>query len=168
MRHSASKTASVFGLNAVAATLEGNVDRAIEIHISEHSGNSRIKEIVARAKSLGIPVIETTAKALDERAAGVRHQGVMAIVRQEQALREKDLDHLLDELDEAPLLLVLDGVQDPHNLGACLRTADAVGAHAVIAPKDRAVGLTPAVRKDRKSTRLNSSHTDISRMPSSA
>jgi len=147
MRHNASKTTPVFGLHAVAAALKGNVDCIIEIHISEHSGNSRLKEIVTRADSLGIPVIEATGKALDERAAGVRHQGVMAIIRQEPALREKDLDHLLDELNETPLLLVLDGVQDPHNLGACLRTADAAGAHAVIAPKDRAVGLTPVVRK---------------------
>ena len=76
-----------------------------------------------------------------------RHQGVVARCRAVTVWQEDDLDQLLDGLSVPPLLLVLDGVQDPHNLGACLRSADAAGVHAVIAPRDRAVGLTPVVRK---------------------
>jgi tRNA G18 (ribose-2'-O)-methylase SpoU len=78
-------------------------------------------------------------------APGARHQGVIATVDATQ--RHLTLDDVLDTLDEPPFLLVLDGIQDPHNLGACLRVADAVGAHAVIAPKDRAVGLTQTAVK---------------------
>ena len=80
-------------------------------------------------------------------ADGVNHQGVLAWVRSPKPRLEKDLPDLLQGLDRPPFLLILDGVQDPHNLGACLRTADAAGVHAVIAPKDNAAGLTPTVCK---------------------
>jgi len=84
---------------------------------------------------------------LDRLAAGANHQGVIAEVEGAVAREESALWRLLDTLEAAPFLLVLDGVQDPHNLGACLRTAEGAGVHAVIAPKDNAVGLTPAARK---------------------
>jgi 23S rRNA (guanosine2251-2'-O)-methyltransferase len=84
---------------------------------------------------------------LDRLAGGTGHQGIAAQVNAPAALGEKALDELLTALEEPPLLLVLDGVQDPHNLGACLRSADAAGAHAVIAPRDRAAGLTPVACK---------------------
>ncbi len=140
-------TTTVFGLHAVAAALEGGARAVVEIHISERSGSRRLEEISSRAAALGIPVLTITGKALDEQATGVRHQGVMAVMRQARPLRETALENILDGLETPPLLLVLDGVQDPHNLGACLRTADAAGVHAVIVPRDRAVGITPVVRK---------------------
>ncbi len=140
-------TTAVFGIHAVAAVLERNAPRVIEIHICQQPGNRRQAEIAARATALGIPIVTTTIHALDEQAEGVPHQGVMAIMQPTRPLRGQDLDAILDALETPPLLLVLDGVQDPHNLGACLRTADAAGVHAVIVPKDRAVGLTPVVRK---------------------
>ncbi|HFD91797.1 MAG TPA: 23S rRNA (guanosine(2251)-2'-O)-methyltransferase RlmB [Gammaproteobacteria bacterium] len=140
-------TTAVFGIHAVAAILERNAPRVIEIHISQQPGNRRQAEIGTRATALGIPVIASSLQTLDEQAEGVPHQGVMAVMRPSRPLREQDLDAILDALETPPLLLVLDGVQDPHNLGACLRTADAAGVHAVIVPKDRAVGLTPVVRK---------------------
>jgi 23S rRNA (guanosine2251-2'-O)-methyltransferase len=87
------------------------------------------------------------AEQLDGASNGVKHQGALAWVRTPAARPQQDLDALLDGIREAPLLLLLDEVQDPHNLGACLRTADAAGVHAVIAPKDRSAGLTPVVSK---------------------
>lgn len=139
---------AVFGFHAVSAALEGNARAIIEIRFAGQSENRRLEKIRTRAASLGIPLVAVPGRVLDEQAGGVRHQGVMALMHAAQPLREKNLEALLDNLEgEPPLLLVLDGVQDPHNLGACLRTADAAGVHAVIAPRDRAVGLTPVVRK---------------------
>jgi 23S rRNA (guanosine2251-2'-O)-methyltransferase len=85
--------------------------------------------------------------ALDRAAHGANHQGAVAWVRAPAARAEKDLIRILDEADGPAFLLILDGVQDPHNLGACLRTADAAGVHALVSPKDNAVGLTPVVCK---------------------
>ncbi|MCB1882314.1 MAG: 23S rRNA (guanosine(2251)-2'-O)-methyltransferase RlmB, partial [Gammaproteobacteria bacterium] len=109
--------------------------------------NARLLQLQQQAEQLGLPLNQAQRAELDRRSGGGRHQGVLAQLKQAVSYREQDLLALLDRLTDTPLLLALDGVQDPHNLGACLRTADAAGVHAVLAPADRAVGLTPSVRK---------------------
>lgn len=116
-----------------------------EIHFVNSRHDKRIAELQAFSAKQNIRVVLQDNAALDRLCAGVGHQGVAAKV--EALVLPQHIDDVLDELTEPALLLILDGVQDPHNLGACLRTAEACGAHAVLAPKDRAVGLTAAVRK---------------------
>ena len=138
----------IYGLHAVTAALRRDPERLLEIHIVEGMGEqARLQKISDEARSLGIAVRSCSRKALDKLVTEGAHQGVIAWQKPAPAFREGDLEELLTGLAEAPLLLILDGVQDPHNLGACLRTADAAGVSAVIAPRDRAVGLTPTVRK---------------------
>jgi len=108
--------------------------------------NERQQAVLASAEQQGIAVQRVAGDELDAQAEGV-HQGVVAEVSPSQLWSEEMLGHLLDRLEGTPLLLVLDGVTDPHNLGACLRSADAAGAHAVIVPRDRSASLNPTVRK---------------------
>lgn len=136
----------VFGLHAVAAALRHTPDEVQEVWLDRNRRDRSLGEIRSLASNQGVSLHETERHALDRLAPGARHQGAVARVRAVPVASERDLDRLLERVD-APLLLVLDGVQDPHNLGACLRTADAAGVHAVIAPADRAVGLTATVRK---------------------
>ena len=140
---------NVFGLHAVAALLEHEPGRVTRLWVLASRKDARLNRLVDLARKRGVPINESTRVELDSLAEGARHQGVVAAYAGESApLGEADLERLLDAVQEGPaLVLVLDGVQDPHNLGACLRTADAAGAHAVVAPRDRAVGLTPAVLK---------------------
>ena len=140
---------NVFGLHAVAALLEHEPGRVTRLWVLASRKDARLNRLVELARKRGVPINESTRVELDGLAEGARHQGVVAAYAGESApLGEADLERLLDAVQEGPaLVLVLDGVQDPHNLGACLRTADAAGAHAVVAPRDRAVGLTPAVLK---------------------
>jgi 23S rRNA (guanosine2251-2'-O)-methyltransferase len=116
-----------------------------EIYIDAERKDGRAKELRELAARLDVRVIPVDAKRLDGMAGGVRHQGVVA--QAEPLDMPKFFEDVLENLNEPPLLLILDGVQDPHNLGACLRVADGAGAHAVIAPKDRSVGLTTAAIK---------------------
>lgn len=140
---------NVFGLHAVAALLEHEPGRVTRLWVLASRKDARLNRLVDLARKRGVPINESTRVELDSLAEVARHQGVVAAYAGESApLGEADLERLLDAVQEGPaLVLVLDGVQDPHNLGACLRTADAAGAHAVVAPRDRAVGLTPAVLK---------------------
>ncbi|MCW8931785.1 MAG: 23S rRNA (guanosine(2251)-2'-O)-methyltransferase RlmB [Gammaproteobacteria bacterium] len=108
--------------------------------------DNRITAIVELAKKKSVKVTFVQRKKLDEMTSG-NHQGVVAQSQVPKVKSESFLDDLLQQLDVPPFLLILDGVQDPHNLGACLRTADAAGVHAIIVPKDRSVSLTPTVRK---------------------
>lgn len=119
----------------------------MEIWLTEGREDKRTANIRELAAEKHIQVVPVRRQTLDERLGEARHQGCLAFCRPLQAWGEKHLDTFLDGLDEPPFLLVLDGVQDPHNLGACLRTAEAAGVHAVIAPKDRAAGLTAAAIK---------------------
>jgi 23S rRNA (guanosine2251-2'-O)-methyltransferase len=138
----------IFGLHAVAAALERDPSRLLEIRIAEGMGShGRLQWILDQADAIGIAVHSCPRKALDKLVTAGAHQGIIAWQKPARALAENDLEDLLAGLTAPPLLLILDGVQDPHNLGACLRSADAAGAAAVIAPRDRAVGLTPTVRK---------------------
>lgn len=135
----------IFGFHAVTSRLRQGPESVIELYAEEGRHDSRMRELLAAAATHGLRVVRVSKVRLDGMVGGGRHQGVVARVT--ALYRASTLDSALEGLSEPPLLLVLDGVQDPHNLGACLRAADAFGAHAVIAPKDRAAGLTPTVAK---------------------
>jgi len=142
-----SNTQIIFGLHSVRTALkhEGAVT---ELWVEARRQDRRIREVIQLAKEVGLQVSKVSRDELDALApAGANHQGVVASTKSPAALDEASLKALLNKLDVPPFLLVLDGVQDPHNLGACLRSADAAGVHAVIAPKDRSVGLGPTACK---------------------
>ncbi len=134
----------VFGFHAVLARLRADPKSVVEIFLDETRNDARGKDLISIAERAGVRLMRVPTKRLDGFYGGGRHQGVVA--RVELKNLAESLDELLDPI-EKPLLLVLDGVTDPHNLGACLRVANAAGAHAVIAPRDRAAGITPAVSK---------------------
>lgn len=137
----------IFGQHAVSEVLERCPESVLGLMIAQGVDNRRTQVLVDCAKRFGIHAEHAARSKLDKLAGGGRHQGVIARVRVRPARGEADLAACVGAIDGPPLLLALDGVTDPRNLGACLRTADAGGVHAVIAPKDRAVGLTPAARK---------------------
>lgn len=136
------------GFHAVQARLRHAAESIKELYLEEARRDKRMQNFIAQAEQAGARIIFADKARLDNMAKGVRHQGVVAMAT--EVTLAIDIEEVLDELEEngiAPLLLILDSVTDPHNLGACLRTADAAGAHAVIAPKDRAVGLNATVRR---------------------
>ena len=137
----------VFGLHAVRAVLARRPKDVLRLAIAASRDDARVRELRELAKAQGIAPVPASAATLDRETGGAVHQGVVAEVRPSAPLDENSLLDLLTGLSAPALVLVLDGVSDPHNLGACLRTADAAGATAVVAPRDRAAGLTPAVRK---------------------
>jgi 23S rRNA (guanosine2251-2'-O)-methyltransferase len=142
------KTDYVCGLHAVRTLLRVRPACIRCIHLAEERRDGRADGIARQAQDAGVPVQFSTRGDLDRLQPRVRHQGVVAQVELPAAgLREQELMPFLETLEAPPLLLVLDGVQDPHNLGACLRSADAAGVDALILPRDRAVGITPVVRK---------------------
>jgi len=136
----------VYGLHAVHAALTRHPERVLQVRIAERREDPRARALEALARQQGRPVERTDAAHLREWVGEVAHQGVVAEIVPLAPWSEDDLLGALAQVTD-PLLLALDGVQDPHNLGACLRTADACGALAVIAPRDRAARLTPAARK---------------------
>jgi 23S rRNA (guanosine2251-2'-O)-methyltransferase len=138
---------TVYGVHAVRALLGRRPDAVQRLVLQSGRTDRRVQELVDLARSHGVKVETRPAAEIDALAPGQVHQGVVARVTPAVALDEDDLLIRLDALGRPPLVLVLDGVQDPHNLGACLRTADAAGADAVVVPRDRATGLTPVVRK---------------------
>jgi 23S rRNA (guanosine2251-2'-O)-methyltransferase len=133
------------GFHAVKGRLKQKADSVREIYVDAQRSDARMRELKAIAEKLGVRLITVDAKRLDGLAGGARHQGVVAMA--DEMRMPQFIEDVLEALDEPPLLLLLDGVQDPHNLGACLRVADGAGAHAVIAPKDRACGLTASAAK---------------------
>ena len=136
----------IYGFHAVVAKLRQSPDDIAEIFLDRQRQDARARDLVKLAETHGVRLIQADPARLDGMAGGnARHQGVVALVTGTQ--RVLKLDDVLDTLAEPALLLVLDGVQDPHNLGACLRVADAAGAHALIAPKDRACGLNATAIK---------------------
>mgnify|MGYP000191590383 CR=1 FL=1 len=136
----------VFGIHAVEALLQRQPNRIEELYLQQGRKDQRMQTIQQHAEQLGIRCKMASRDELDQLAEG-NHQGVLALAKPAQTLRERDLTELLEGLDHPPLLLILDGVTDPHNLGACLRTADAAGVDAVIAPKDNSATLNATVRK---------------------
>ena len=143
-RHGAREPRVVYGFHAVLARLRADPASVIEVFLDESRADARARDLVAFAERAGVRVMRVPTKRLDGFYGGGRHQGVVARIVV-KAVRES-LDEILEQV-EKPLLLVLDGVTDPHNLGACLRVANAAGVHAVIAPRDRAAGVNAVVSK---------------------
>lgn len=136
----------VFGIHAVTNLLKRSPERVRELYLQQGRDDEKLQSIFTLAKKNSIHVQVAKKQFLDEKAQG-NHQGVAARAKPVQAKGENELFAQLDHIDGPAFLLVLDTITDPHNLGACLRTADAAGVHAVIAPKDKAVGITSTVSK---------------------
>lgn len=141
-----SQLEKVYGVHAVEALLRHHPKRVKQLWLAESRHDPRVQTLIELAGQNRVPVGQKDRRELDEWAEGV-HQGVVAEVSPSQVWGEAMLEELLDRREGPPLLLVLDGVTDPHNLGACLRTADAAGALAVIVPKDKSATLNATVRK---------------------
>ncbi|HTP98288.1 MAG TPA: 23S rRNA (guanosine(2251)-2'-O)-methyltransferase RlmB [Casimicrobiaceae bacterium] len=138
-------TRPLFGFHAVTARLRQRPEAVHALYVQSGRQDPRLRDLIARAESSRVAVHPVDAARLAALAGNGRHQGVVAIV--DDALPHVTLDDVLESPAEPPLLLILDGVTDPHNLGACLRSADAFGALAVVVPKDRAVGVNATVAK---------------------
>jgi 23S rRNA (guanosine2251-2'-O)-methyltransferase len=139
------KSKMIFGFHAVTARLRHEAASIEEIYVDATRHDRRMQELLRAAEAAKVRIIHTDDQRLDGMVGTRRHQGVVAKAGELSLAR--NLDELLDGIAGPPLLLILDGVTDPHNLGACLRVADGAGAHAVIAPKDRAVGLNATAAK---------------------
>jgi 23S rRNA (guanosine2251-2'-O)-methyltransferase len=137
----------VYGLHAVTAALERAPERVLEVWTLSPRDDARARDIKERAAKAGVHVHSVTADVLTKLVGEAAHQGAVAAMRPLKPWDEHDLIDALSTLKGDPLLLILDGVTDPHNLGACLRTAAAAGAHAVVTPKDRAATVDGVVRK---------------------
>jgi 23S rRNA (guanosine2251-2'-O)-methyltransferase len=135
----------LFGFHAVGVRLKTAAASVSEVHVDVARRDQRMRQLVERAQAAGVRVVDSDDARLTQLAGAPRHQGVVARVA--PLPQSHSLDDLLDAVEGPPLLLVLDGVTDPHNLGACLRVADGAGVHAVVAPKDHAVGLNATVAK---------------------
>ena len=139
------QTRIVFGFHAVTVLLRQRPESVLELHAGAERTDGRMRDLLKLAEQKKVRVMAATSERLDGLTGHARHQGVAARVA--EVKRSNSLDDTLDAVVGPPLLLVLDGIQDPHNLGACLRVADAAGVSAVVAPKDRAVGLTATASK---------------------
>lgn len=135
------------GIHAVSALLSKDPARVLHLTLLKGRSDKKITAILHQATSHGISVEYADAEMLDRLTNGLNHQGVVAFCKKQTTYIEEDLKAFIENLTVPPFLLLLDGVQDPHNLGACFRSADAAGVHAIIAPKDKAVGITPVVSK---------------------
>jgi 23S rRNA (guanosine2251-2'-O)-methyltransferase len=136
----------IYGIHAVKAVLEKDPARFIEAFVLKGRQDDRLMPLINQLQQYGVSVQQTGRKALDDKAKGANHQGIIGRVKAAKALNENDLDEILAK-QQQPLLLILDGVTDPHNLGACLRNADAAGVAAVIVPKDKSAPLSATVSK---------------------
>lgn len=137
----------VYGLHAVASLLNNHPERVLKIITSKERPDQKVQQILQQAKKNGISIELASPHTLDKLAQDENHQGIIASCQKMKTYQEHDLEALVQHLQKPALLLILDGVQDPHNLGACLRSADAAGVDAVIAPKDKSVGITSTVSK---------------------
>jgi 23S rRNA (guanosine2251-2'-O)-methyltransferase len=139
------QTRMVFGFHAVTVLLRQRPESVLELHAGAERSDGRMRDLLKLAEQKNVRVMAASAERLDGLTGHARHQGVVARVA--GLKHSSSLDDTLDAVEGPPLLLVLDGIQDPHNLGACLRVADAAGVSAVVAPKDRAVGLNATAAK---------------------
>ena len=137
----------IAGINAVSAALQNDAEHVREVLLEAGAKNPRIQDIESQARRLDIPVRRVAQQALDGAAGGLRHQGAIARYAAARTWSENELSGLVEAAEGKALLLLLDGVQDPHNLGACLRSAAAAGVTAVVIPKDRSVQVNATVRK---------------------
>ena len=142
--HSLSK---IYGLHSVQAALDYSANKIQKVWYDGQRKDHHLKQIVDIMMGLGIQVVKSERKALERMADGKNHQGIIIEVILPRTQGEEDLKRVLKNLTEKPFFLVLDHVQDPHNLGACLRTADAAGVQGIIVTKDQAAGITPTVCK---------------------
>jgi 23S rRNA (guanosine2251-2'-O)-methyltransferase len=136
---------TLFGFHAVGVRLKTAAGSIRELHVDPSRRDQRMRQFVERARQAGIAVVDTDGERLRQLCGSPGHQGVVA--RVEALPKSTSLDDTLDAVEGSPVVLVLDGVTDPHNLGACLRVADGAGVHAVIAPRDHAVGVNATVAK---------------------
>ncbi len=139
---------ALFGFHAVGARLRMAPDTVHEVHVDATRRDGRMRQFVERARAVGVVVVDSEDQRLTRLAKSPRHQGVVAMVSPMPV--RSSMDDVLDDVErrgEVPLVLLLDGITDPHNLGACLRSADGAGAHLVMAPRDHAVGLNATVAK---------------------
>lgn len=138
----------VYGMHPVEVLLKQSPQRVQQLYIQVGRQDQRILKLIKIAEEQNISIKTSSRAELDAMVFYDRHQGIVAVCNANVSIPlETDLESLLANLSEPAFLLILDGVQDPHNLGACMRSANAAGVHAVIAPKDRAVGITPTVKK---------------------
>ncbi|ACT14460.1 23S rRNA (guanosine(2251)-2'-O)-methyltransferase RlmB [Pectobacterium aroidearum] len=136
----------IYGIHAVKALLERDPQRFLEVFVLKGRDDRRLQPVIAELEAQGIVIQVANRQWLDKQADDAVHQGIVAKVKEGRKYQENDLPALLDNL-ETPFLLILDGVTDPHNLGACLRNADGAGVHAVIVPRDRSAQLNATVKK---------------------
>jgi 23S rRNA (guanosine2251-2'-O)-methyltransferase len=141
------RTERVFGMHAVSSLLQRAPARVSVLLVLESRSDTRMAKVLQLAEKANVPVRRVSRRELDELVAGVSHQGVVAETGSAPGLGEKDLPAFLEALGRPTFLLILDGVQDPHNLGACLRSANAAGVDAVIVPRDRSAPLNATARK---------------------
>lgn len=137
---------NIYGIHAVQSVLANAPERLIEVYVLKGREDKRLQPLLNELYNVGVSVQFLNRQTLDKKADGEVHQGIIARVQPAKELNENDLDQILQHQPN-PLLLVLDGITDPHNLGACLRTADAAGVCAVIMPKDKSAQLTSIARK---------------------
>jgi 23S rRNA (guanosine2251-2'-O)-methyltransferase len=135
----------LFGFHAITVRMKTAPASIIELHLEANRRDARMRSFADRAREAGVKLVESDNDRLAKLAGTTRHQGVVA--RVEAVAMPHSLDEVVENIEGPPLLLVLDGVTDPHNLGACLRVADGAGAHAIVAPKDHAVGVNATVAK---------------------
>ncbi len=135
----------LFGFHAVTVRMKTAPNSVVELHVETQRRDARMRSFVDRAREAGIKIVDSDNERLDKLAGTSRHQGVVA--RVEAVVMPHSLDEVIESVEGPPLILFLDGVTDPHNLGACLRVADGAGAHAVVAPKDNAAGINATVAK---------------------
>lgn len=136
----------LYGIHALESVITREPERLIELFVLKGREDDRLINIINQARQFDIAVQFCQRKTLDDKVNGEQHQGVIAKVKPGKQYSENDLAAIVEQVDN-PFLLILDGVTDPHNLGACLRTAEAAGVHAVVVPKDKSAALTPIVRK---------------------
>lgn len=139
-------TSLIFGLHAVQTVLTLQPERLLHLYVSDRH-DQKMQQLLQLANRLSVTIEPITKSALDELCAAGNHQGIAAVCKPARIYSENDLEPLLAQLPAPAFILILDGVQDPHNLGACFRSADAAGIQMMIAPKDKAVGITPVVAK---------------------
>lgn len=137
----------IYGMHAVEAVLEKDPIRILEVWVQAERKDDRLGKLISSFKDLGIAYKSVNRSILDTKTKKANHQGIVVLVKSTKPLGESDLKDILEKEDKQHLFLILDGVTDPHNLGACLRSADAAGVSAVIVPKDKAASLNAIVSK---------------------
>lgn len=140
------KLEAVYGLHAVTTLLQRSPDQVVELWVQKGRVDKRMQKVLDLAEELGLGVREADKGLMNQKADG-NHQGIVAFRKPVQGMSEKQLPDVLDKIEGTPFILILDGVTDPHNLGACIRTADAAGVHLVIAPKDKSAPMNATAAK---------------------